>query len=152
MNLKVDLRAAKIPYLGLIAIHYWFVILDYDYHERWEIWQSKHLVTTSWGHLHQNLMTVTQGVGNGDSWRETQWQGESAEILTEIIRESPSKYPYNHLYRYYPGPNSNTYAQWILDEANISYSLESRGLGRNYLKYTHFLANLNPHSARHFVR
>ncbi|NCO76381.1 MAG: DUF3750 domain-containing protein [Cyanobacteria bacterium] len=142
MNLKVDLRAAKIPYLGLIAVHYWFVIHEKSYSERWEIWQSKDLVMSSWGHLHQNLMTITQGVGNGHSWRETQWQGKEAEILTKIIRESSSQYPYNYVYRYYPGPNSNTYAQWILDEANIPYGLERRGLGKNYLKYAHFLVNL----------
>jgi hypothetical protein len=142
MNLSVDLRAAKIPYLGLIAVHYWFVIHEKNYSERWEIWQNKHLVTTSWGHLHQNLMTVTQGVGNGDSWLETRWQGKEAEILTEIIRESPSQYPYNHLYRYYPGPNSNTYAQWILDQGEIIYPLERRGLGKNYLKYARIFTNL----------
>jgi hypothetical protein len=143
MNLSVDLRAAKIPYLGLIAVHYWFVIHEQNYSERWEIWQSKHLVTTSWGHLHQNLLSVSQGVGNGDSWLETQWQGKEAEILTEIIRKSPSKYPYNDLYSYYPGPNSNTYAQWILDQSKIIYPLERRGLGKNYLKYAQIFTNLN---------
>ncbi|MBL1208979.1 DUF3750 domain-containing protein [Geminocystis sp. GBBB08] len=134
MTLKCDLRVAKIPYLGLIAVHYWFVIVDDNYSERWEIWQSKHLVTTSWGHLHQNLMGVTQGVGNGECWLETQWQGKDAEILTKIIRESPTKYPYNYLYRYYPGPNSNTYVQWVLNQANIPYSLERRGWGKNYFQ------------------
>lgn len=138
MNLRVDLRAAKIPYLGLIAVHYWFTIFEDNSFERWEIWQSKHLVTTSWGHLHQNLMTATQGVGNGNSWLATQWGGKDAEILRQIIRESPAQYPYNYIYRYYPGPNSNTYVQWILNQANISYSLERRGLGKNYLKQNYF--------------
>lgn len=140
MNLTVELRVAKIPYIGFMAVHYWFIILEDNYCERWEIWQNKHLVTTSWGHLHQNLMMATQGVGNGNSWLETQWQGKDALSLKKIIQQSPLKYPYNHIYRYYPGPNSNTYIQWIFDQSKIDYSLGKRGLGKNYLKYIDFFS------------
>ncbi|BAQ66143.1 DUF3750 domain-containing protein [Geminocystis sp. NIES-3709] len=131
MVLNVDLRGAKIPFIGYIAVHYWFVIID-DKQERWEIWQSQNLVSSSWGHLHKNLMGVTRGVGNGDSWLEKQWQGEEAQKLIRIIRSSPFNYPYNYLYRYYPGPNSNTYVQWILDEGKINYPLSWRGWGKYY--------------------
>ncbi len=66
MSIKVDLRAAKIPWIGLIAVHYWFVIMDEQEQERWEIWQSQNVKGHSWGHLHLNLMKCDRGVGNGD--------------------------------------------------------------------------------------
>jgi hypothetical protein len=141
MSIKVDLRTAKIPWIGLIAVHYWFVITDRDITQRWEIWQSQNVGKTSWGHLHFNLMKSDRGVGNGDSWLEKQWQGMEAENLAQIIRETPSVYPYNYCYRYYPGPNSNTYVQWILNQAQIDFSLSRRGLGKHYLKYQQFLTS-----------
>ncbi len=131
---KVELRAAKIPYVGLIAVHYWFVVKVDDISQRWEIWQTKNLSQTCWGHLHLNLMGVYQGVGNGESWLETYWQGEQAQSLMTIIQSSPEKYPFNYLYRYYPGPNSNTYAQWVLHQGKINYRLNWRGLGKNYIR------------------
>lgn len=132
--MNVDLRGAKIPFIGYLAVHYWFVIDDNqnEYPQRWEIWQSKNLVASSWGHLHYNLMDATRGVGNGDSWLEMQWHGKEAENLQQIIQQTPSTYPYNHLYRYYPGPNSNTYVQWILDRADIDYPLSWRGWGKYF--------------------
>lgn len=36
-QIKVELRLAKIPYLGLIAEHFWFVIINNnDHKERWK--------------------------------------------------------------------------------------------------------------------
>ena len=133
-DIQVNLRAAKIPWLGLIAVHYWFVVIEGENKERWEIWQSPYLKSPSWGHLHLNLMKNDRGVGNGDSWVEKQWQGIEAHSLGEIIRNTPIIYPYNFLYRYYPGPNSNTYVQWILDQAQINHQLSRRGLGKKYHK------------------
>jgi Protein of unknown function (DUF3750) len=138
MNIIVDLRSAKIPKIGLIAVHYWFVIREGKQEERWEIWQTKQVGKISWGHLHLNLMKGDRGVGNGDSVLENQWHNSSAQKITDIIRASPQIYPYNYLYRYYPGPNSNTYVQWILDKAEISYNLSIRGIGKNYRKYWKF--------------
>ncbi len=132
MTIRVELRGAKIPYLGLIAIHYWFVVKFNSTSERWEIWQNQNRGQICWGHLHLNLMSVTQGVGNGDSWLETFWEEDDGSQLKTIIHQSPDNYPYNYLYRYYPGPNSNTYVQWILNQAKIDHSLSWRGWGKNY--------------------
>ena len=98
MNLQVNLRVAKIPWIGWIAVHYWFVIQEEQESQR-------------------------------------QWEGEEAKRLAEIIRKTPSEYPYNYCYRYYPGPNSNTYVQWILNQASIDYRLNRRGLGKYYPQY-----------------
>lgn len=130
---KVELRAAKIPHIGLIAAHYWFVIYRAGETQRWEVWQKAQQNTTSWGYIHNNLLPITQGVGNGDSWLETQWQGQQAMQLAALIEQSPLNYPNKQRYCYWPGPNSNTYVQWLLNQAQISYQLRPQGIGKNHL-------------------
>lgn len=134
MEAIVQLRAAKIPGIGFMAVHYWYVIVRGNQLQRWEIWQQPSLSRDSWGHLHKNLMPVDSGVGNGASWLETLWTGQLAGQLAEIIEHSPETYPYNYCYRYFPGPNSNTYVQWILNQANINYCLSIRGIGKDFAK------------------
>lgn len=134
MKKIVQLRAAKIPtIIGYIAVHYWFVIINNSQIDRWEIWQTANLHKQSWGHLYKNLLQPEQGVGNGDSWLEYEWTGKNADLLIEIIENSPNNYQYNYLYRYWPGPNSNTYIQWVLNTANLNYFLSSHGIGKDYL-------------------
>ncbi len=135
MLTEVELRAAKIPYIGHFAVHYFFVIRIDNLEQRWEVWQNQHRCKSSWGHLHLNLLQPCQGVGNGVSWLEEKWQQENAQILAEIIQQSPNCYDYKNLYRYYPGPNSNTYVQWILDQAQINYSIGVKGIGKNYHRW-----------------
>lgn len=104
----VELRAAKIPGIGLIAVHYWFVIGQHGQTERWEVWQKPSQNATSWGHLHKNLLPYDRGVGNGDSWVETRWQGDKANKLIEVLKGCAANYPNTQRYHYWPGPNSNT--------------------------------------------
>jgi hypothetical protein len=134
MSTTIQLRAAKIPGLiGYIAYHYWFVIFRENQQDRWEIWQKPTLTSTSWGHLHQNLMSYQNGVGNGPSWVEQEWQDQEALRLAEVIENSPHNYQYNYSYFYWPGPNSNTYIQWVLNQAKIDYLLSNKAIGKNYL-------------------
>ena len=35
-------------------------------------------------------------------------------------------------YRYWPGPNSNSYVAWVLERAGIEYALGWRGIGRRW--------------------
>ena len=132
METIVQLRAAKIPFIGFIALHYWYVVIKGNQGDRWEIWQKPSLSPTSWGHLHQNLMSPLSGVGNGASWLETSWTGELGSQFAQIIENSPIIYPHNHCYRYFPGPNSNTYVQWVLNQANCDYRLSRKAIGKHY--------------------
>ncbi|TVQ42592.1 MAG: DUF3750 domain-containing protein [Gloeocapsa sp. DLM2.Bin57] len=132
MSNIVQLRAAKIPLVGNIAVHYWLVIWQNQSVERWEVWQRANCCQYSWGHLHKNLLQYSQGVGNGDSWLEAQWLDSEADLLINTIKNSPEIYPYKYKYRYWPGPNSNTYVQWVLNEAKTNHYLSYLGLGKNY--------------------
>ncbi len=132
METIIQLRAAKIPFIGFIAVHYWYVVINGEQRSRWEVWQNPELSPESWGYLHKNLMPVDSGVGNGASWEETIWTGQLALQLAEIIETSPACYPYQTCYRYFPGPNSNTYVQWVLNQVSSPYRLSRKGIGKHY--------------------
>ena len=135
-TIKVELRAAKIPGLpGFFADHYWLLIIrgiegnDCQTCDRWEVWQYARQNDNCWGHLHKNLLAPCQGVGNGPSRLIQQWVGDDALSIVEKIESSPSKYPFIEKYRYWPGPNSNTFAQWILRE---KMELGVRAIGKSF--------------------
>ena len=82
-----------------------------------------------WSNLHKNLLAPYQGFGNGPSQLIQKWIDEEAVSIIEKIESSPETYPFINKYRYWPGPNSNTFAQWIVQGKAI---LCSRGIGRNF--------------------
>ena len=133
---KVELCAAKIPGLpGIIADHYWLLVhqniegSNQQLCDRWEVWQYSDQNNSCWGHLHKNLLAPYQGVGNGPSRLIQNWKGDEATFIIQKIESSPSNYPYIKKYRYWPGPNSNTFAQWIVSD---QIRLDNRAIGRNF--------------------
>lgn len=130
----LQLRAARIPGpLGYLAAHYWFVVIRGSDMQRWEVWQNADAGGESWGHLHKNLKPFDEGVGHGPSWVEQQWNGLPAELIASVIESSPYNYENKRYYRYWPGPNSNTFVQWVLDEAKSDYSVGPLAIGKDYL-------------------
>jgi hypothetical protein len=130
--LKVQLRYASLPsVLGLIASHYWFVVLDGDEAHRWEVWQTKDAGGRSIGHVHCDLKAPDAGVGGGPARIAAEWTGAEALSRKKVLEEA-HVYPFCHRYRYWPGPNSNTFAAWVLRQAGIQHPLARRAIGRNY--------------------
>jgi hypothetical protein len=127
----VQLRCAKIPWV--CAVHCWFAEYapaDGTWH-RWEVWQNAGAGANDVGHVRKDLMNAGSGVGDGPSWVLAQWRGPDAQRLRQAL-ESPGQYPYPQEYKYWPGPNSNTYAAWILKTAKVAYDLPSGALGKDY--------------------
>jgi hypothetical protein len=125
----VELRRAGIPYLGWIAAHYWFVLRDGERCERWEVWQSKDAGGRSIGHLHCDLKPPEANVGGGPTQLVAEWRGDAALALMRAVSKT---YPYCNSYRYWPGPNSNTYVAWVLRQAGIEHPLDRLAVGKNY--------------------
>jgi hypothetical protein len=130
-NITVSLWAAKIPYLGFLADHHWFVINRHGNESRWEVWQKPDACSSSWGHLNLNLLPPAAGVGNGEALFLHRWTGDTASELATRIEQSPQDYPWCNKYRYWPGPNSNTYVQWVLLGKHL---LGHRALGKQYCR------------------
>jgi hypothetical protein len=51
--------------------------------------------------------------------------------LKDVLDRAES-YPHCHKYWYWPGPNSNTFAAWVLRQAGIRHALSPMALGKRY--------------------
>ncbi len=132
----VELRAARIPgWPGFFADHHWLLVFRgvdgrrFQSCDRWEVWQHADLNDSCWGHLHKNLLNPSQGVGNGPSRALKRWADDEAIGIIEIIESSPESYPFCGRYAYWPGPNSNTFIQWVLRD---KMKLGIRAVGKRY--------------------
>lgn len=132
MAVKVELRYASLPsLLRFVAVHYWFVVTDESGSHRWEIWQTKNAGGRSVGHLHCDLKPPEANVGGGPTRVAAVWTGEAALKLKEVLEKAAS-YPFCHKYWYWPGPNSNTFAAWVLRQAGVRQALSPLALGKRY--------------------
>lgn len=134
-TLTVQLRLATLPsVLRAIAVHHWFVVADRraGILDRWEVWQNRDAGGESWGHVHRNLMHPDRPVGGGPTMLTAEWRGEEAARLRALL-ERPEAYPFRNCYRYWPGPNSNTYAAWNLARAGLLHDFDPRGVGKDFL-------------------
>jgi len=62
-------------------------------------------------------------------------KGSLAEKMVKFIEQSPKKYLYCNKYRAIPGPNSNSYIQWIINKFPKSgFKLGWRAIGKKYSK------------------
>ena len=129
----VELRCAPLPFLlGALADHYWFVVLEEDGAcHRWEVWQTPDAGGTSVGHVHCDLKPPDADVGGGPARIAAVWHGAEAAAIRAVL-EQPAGYPHCRLYRYWPGPNSNTFAAWVLRRAGVDHSLPWRAIGADY--------------------
>jgi hypothetical protein len=130
--IRVELRRAGLPLIGFLAVHYWFVVEDRGERHRWEVWQSANAGGTSAGHLHRDLKAPEANVGGGPSRVEAEWTGEEARRIAEVLSRCERSYPFCDRYFPWPGPNSNTFVAWVLEEANVAHRLGWRAFGRNY--------------------
>jgi hypothetical protein len=136
LNTLVEIRAARIPgWSGFFADHHWLLVVrgfdgeQYESCDRWEVWQHADQNDTCWGHLHKNLLKPCQGVGNGPSRSSGLWDGDDALAIIETIESSAENYPFTKKYAYWPGPNSNTFAQWVIRD---KMKLGRRAVGKSY--------------------
>ena len=130
--MRVELRYASLPFpLSALAVHHWFVVFDENACTRWEVWQTKNAGGFCIGHVHRDLKGPDEGVGGGPARLAASWDGPVAARLASILGGIQS-YPYCERYRYWPGPNSNTFAAWVLRQAGVEHELHWKAFGKNY--------------------
>ncbi|MEE4298477.1 MAG: DUF3750 domain-containing protein [Pseudomonadales bacterium] len=62
-------------------------------------------------------------------------RGAEAEALIPRIEAASSCYPFPDSYTLYPGPNSNSYIQWIaLEVPELDLALPWRAIGKNWMR------------------
>lgn len=56
-----------------------------------------------------------------------------AHKVATFIDDTIKDYPYKNIYKHLPGPNSNTFTQWILNHfPEIKLQLPRNAFGKNY--------------------
>jgi hypothetical protein len=74
-------------------------------------------------------------------WLLKDLRGPEAEGLVEKIKTIADKYPYQNVYHYWPGPNSNTFPAFLLrDMPELKLALPSIAIGKDYLGMFKFFA------------
>ena len=130
---------ASIPFM--FARHPWFVVCKKGVISRWEVVWEPGRSKTSWGYLHKDLYSPSQGIemfffSHKFFWKHGRLlgmieglEGSIAYRMADLIEASPQTYPYCDRFSL-RGPNSNTYVQWVLDnfpESNLSLPWNSIG-------------------------
>ncbi len=71
------------------------------------------------------------------------WSGAEAARILDVL-EQPEDYPWIDTYRIWPGPNSNTYATWVLEQAGIGLDLGPKLVGKDWRTLFGAGAGLSP--------
>ena len=140
---QVFLFAAPLPIPVNFAVHAWFVIQLEHKIERWEFGKFRNSGNPKGIGILKNFMNPVSGMQKYP-WRTKKGsssqllgkisgeKGSLAHLMAKFIREETPNYPLQKIYRYL-GPNSNTYAQWVIDHFPKSgFTLPRRAIGRKY--------------------
>ena len=129
---------ANLPFV--FATHHWFVINNFGHLSRWEVLFRKDASRQLGYHLYKDKLQPFDGLGIIPYLNKPQWsssvlhifEGDQAQRLANLIESSPSQYPYKDQYSL-KGPNSNSYAQWILNHCKDSgVGLPWTAIGKDY--------------------
>lgn len=142
---QVFLFSCNVSIPGTIGVHYWFVLNKKGKIRRWEVLFRKSFPgEKKWDHLFLNSLPPTSGTEillylDRFRWKsnfEKKIEGDKnslAKKMIDFIESSPKLYPYKNKYHFVPGPNSNTYIQWILNEfPEFKFKLSWRAIGKGY--------------------
>lgn len=121
----VQLHLQPVPFTGGRAVHPLFLVTDEaGERHRYEVWQSAHAGSHLW--VDVNTLEFSMGTG-GTLWAEL--RGEQAQAVIAVL-ETP--YPCADRYRMLPGPNSNSYAAWVLERSGWAVDLPEQALGQGW--------------------
>lgn len=127
---------------AFFATHPWFVINEKGKLSRYDV---RRIRTKEGETVHINSIEPLSGIGLFSMKYPKRWparlaglvegdKGSLAYEMVEFIKISAKDYPYANRYSLL-GPNSNTYAQWVLDHfPNFSGRLKWWSFGKGYRK------------------
>jgi hypothetical protein len=81
--------------------------------------------------VHCDLKTPDARVGGGPARLGAEWTGAEAAAIKAVL-QNVRDYPHRERYLAWPGPNSNTFASWVLRRAGICHRLGWMALGKRY--------------------
>ncbi len=127
------------------AVHPWFVVNNKGVLSRFEIWKKAGFSSLSDDHLCKNLFTdMTIGLKIFPYFSDLRWKskvikyiegGEDsvAYKMIEFFNNKLDTYPFRFNYHLFPGPNSNTFGEWIIEKFPESeFKLPLNAIGKSY--------------------
>lgn len=126
----VRLYATPLPGIENLAIHPWFVVkrADATVFQRWEVLPT---AAGPYGHVRRDAQLPTADFSAGGTHVLAELIGPEADPVIEFIEERSPTYPCRGCYLYVPGPNSNTYAQWVLSHTGWNVTLPTTAIGKD---------------------
>ncbi len=121
--MEVSLYSSICSFPFIFARHCWLVIEEDKMTERYEIFHFKNH-NRNFGYMSINRFAPDSWIERIHGWNYGNWKWKflgkftktTAKKIAKITRDSFYNYKNKHSYRIFPGPNSNTYIQWILDQ------------------------------------
>jgi hypothetical protein len=123
---------------GHFAIHTWVATKAEDA-ETYNIYQ-----VIGW-HLrrHGTVLSITQGLPDRPWFRSPpillfEKRGDGAERLAHAIHQAALDYPHEAEYTMWPGPNSNSFTEWIaLQVPELGLKLPTKAIGKSWMQGNH---------------
>lgn len=123
----VRIYGAPVP-LFYGAIHTWFAVkrADATTFDRWEVWV---LSGDPYGFVWKNLFAPDAGIGGGNAKVIAELIGPEADPIIDFIETESPSYPYDNHYVFFPGPNSNSYTEWVIENSHWDVKLPDKAIG-----------------------
>lgn len=138
---QVSLFVSRCNLPIFFAVHPWFVVRENGQVTRYEVRFIKDKANQGSPYIHVNFLGPYTGLGvlppmfSGPRWKAKlvgNVSGPEASKVIEIIISSHNTYPFIAQSGLF-GPNSNTYAQWILNQCpEFKVKLPRNAFGKNY--------------------
>lgn len=136
-----------------LATHVWIVTVYNGKIHRWDILHKPQPAEHRVGHLHKNFQAPFQGLpkyyfGNAEHWDSvlsgfvSGKKGSVAHSVYTFVEKQIVAYQHATSYVMLPGPNSNSFVQWVIDSFSLPITLPSTALGKNYFRYCTFIDTL----------
>lgn len=142
---QVFLFSTSLPIPFTFAVHTWIVTSNKGNIKRWEVWHTKKHVPKSYGFLNLNMRKPSVGGRKFIFGKERRHlfsklvhsisggENSVAQKMVEFIENDIYNYEFLNSYHYFPGPNSNTFIQWIVSKFPESgFKLPRNAVGKNF--------------------
>lgn len=126
--------AALVQPMDGIARHPWIALREAgaSQWERWEVMCCPNSSPMSTVRRSSISPLSDHGGGGGDVRFHGVWKGKTAERMIECIRREGPRYPDRNRYHGWPGPNSNTFVDYMMRKCNLHANLLAPAIGKDY--------------------
>lgn len=141
---QVFLLVTKVFKPYQFAVHSWIMTSNKGKLKRWDVFDVKNGKGKRWGYVYLNGKKFSAG---GNIYEDKEYpkydskiiriiEGEENSLAQKIIKftdKHAKEYPMRNKYVRYPGPNSNTFTQWIINKfPETKWKLPWNAFGKNY--------------------